>query len=461
MDLPLDRDGAADQRPAVALVSLGCSKNQVDSERMLGGLVARGYRYEADSTRADLVVINTCGFIGPAKDQSIETIVSYARMKDERPGLKLVVAGCLHERYARELEEELPEVDYWIASTQPEDLDRVAEAELGALRHPLQTVGPRSVLLNEPGMAYLRISQGCDKKCSFCAIPGFKGRQASVPVEDLVAEARLLCEEGGAKELVLVAQDLCKYGSDIGYTPGLAGLIEALLEGTPASWIRFLYAYPFSLGDGVIDLMAREERVTSYLDMPFQHADTGVLKAMRRGHGGERFLGYLEDLRARVPGLVTRTTMLVGHPGESPEAFETCRDFVRRARFDWLGVFEYSDEDGTHAETLGEKVDPGEGRRRAQQLRRDYEEVRDAAAALGVGREQDALVCRREGTHVTARVVGQAPEVDGLTFFQVAEDSPVLPGDMVRVVPEVEQGMDLLASMIGGPAAPVREGLEV
>lgn len=445
---------AAAARPSVTLVSLGCSKNQVDSERMLSGLLQRGYRYEANSLDADLVVVNTCGFIGPAKDESIQTVVSYARLKDERPEVKLVVAGCLLERYGEQLRSELPEVDHWVddmvGGGLAGQLERIADAELGPNRPPLQDLGPRSILLNEPGMAFLRISQGCDRKCSFCAIPGFKGRQVSVPRAELVEEARRLVDQG-AHELVLVAQDLCRYGADIGDKGGLAGLLEALLEGTEAPWLRFLYAYPFSLPDPVVDLMAAEPRVLSYLDMPFQHADAGVLRAMRRGHTGERFLDYLQDFRERVPDLVTRTTMLVGHPGETPEAFEVARDFVERAAFEWMGVFEYSDEDGTHAETLEPKVDADEARRRARLLAETYESARKLDA-FRLGQAQAALVLRKEDGLLVCRLASQAPEVDGLTFVPAPGDASVGPGALIQVVPTEAEDMDFHARLVGAEA---------
>lgn len=435
-------------RPAVSLVSLGCSKNQVDSERLLTGFVQRGFRYEPESWEADLVVINTCGFIGPAKEQSVETVLAYADLRKQRPGLRLVVAGCLLERYADQLRAELPEVDYWIEGLDAARLDAIAEAEMGPIRHPLQSLGARSILLNEPGMAYLRISQGCDRKCSFCAIPGFKGRQASVPVEQLVAEAARLVDEQGVHELVLNAQDLCRYGSDIGYEPGLTGLLEALLAGTRARWIRFLYAYPFSLPDGVVELMAREPRLARYLDMPFQHADSRVLRHMRRGHGGERFLEYLATLRSRVPGLVVRSTMLVGHPGEDEAAFETLCDFVEAARFEWMGVFEYSDEDGTHAETLPDKVPAEVAGERARLIREIWEDHR-GVDAFGLGHEQDALVAARDGGVLRCRLMGQAPEVDGATLVPDLASEGAGPGSMVRVVPLAAEGLDLRARLAG------------
>jgi ribosomal protein S12 methylthiotransferase len=432
-------------RPVVSLVSLGCSKNQVDSERMLSSFVARGYRYHPDGQEADLLVVNTCGFIAAAREQSIETILSCAEIKKERPGMRLVVAGCMVERYGEDLRQELPEVDYWVGADLAASLDAIATAELGLSRHPMQTLGPRSILLNEPGMAYLRISQGCDRTCSFCAIPGFKGKQASVPVVNLVEEARGLVERG-AHELILNAQDLCRYGADIGYEPGLTGLVEALLEGTQARWIRLLYAYPFSLPDGVIALMADNPRVVRYLEMPFQHADSAVLKYMRRGHRGEKFLEYIEDFRERVPDLVVRSTMLVGHPGETEEAFDVLCDFVEAARFEWMGVFEYSDEEGTHAMDLGEKVPAEVAAERAQILRELFEENR-RLDAFRLGEECDALVSSREAGRLVCRVAGQAPEVDGLTF--APDPGDVETGSMIRLIPERVDGMDLLARISG------------
>ncbi len=445
--MPSRRPPVSEPARSVSLVSLGCSKNQVDSERLLSGLLARGYRYETDSLAADLVVVNTCGFIGPAKQESLDTIVAYGKNKGEGAGRTLAVAGCLLERYPEELRAELPEVDHWLTGSLPAALEAVADRELGPARPRLQDPGVRSVLLNEPGMAYLRISQGCDRTCSFCAIPNFKGEQVSVPVEQLVAEARNLVEVQGAHELVLVAQDLCRYGTDIGYRPGLDGLIETLLAETGVRWLRFLYAYPFSLPDAVVERMAGEPRLVPYLDMPFQHADTGVLKAMRRGHGGERFLEYLDGIRARVPGLAVRSTMLVGFPGEDEAAFETLSEFVRRARFEWMGVFEYSDEDGTRAFDLPGKVDPEVAAERAERLREIYAEVR-RTEVFGLGREQEALVVEVQGDQLACRLPTQAPEVDGLVFVP-APLEPVPIGSMVRVVPEDEDGFDFEGRWVG------------
>ncbi len=439
-------ESLAEVRPTVSLVSLGCSKNQVDSERMLSGFLQCGFRYHTDSREADLVVINTCGFIGPAKEQSIDTVLSYGALKNERPGMKLAVAGCLFERYGETLQKEFPEVDYWVEGSPQAALDAIAEQEMGPIRHPNQTLGPRSILLNDPGMAYLRTSQGCDRKCSFCSIPGFKGKQVSVPVEQLVAEANQLVEEQGVHELILNAQDLCRYGTDIGYKPGLAGLLEELLAGTSAQWIRFLYAYPFSLQDRCLELMASEDRLVPYLDMPFQHADSGVLRKMRRGHGGEKFLDYMAGIREAVPGLVCRSTMLVGHPGETEEAFEVLCDFVQRAKFEWMGVFEYSDEDETHAETLENKIEPELISARAQQVREIFEDVR-SVEAFGLGKEQDALVGSVDGSMLVTRLATQAPEVDGVTF--VPDPGGIEPGSMIRVIPEDELGFDLSGRIVG------------
>lgn len=447
----------AEERPSVSLVSLGCSKNQVDSERMLGGFVSRGFRYDPDAGAADLVVINTCGFIGPAREQSVETIMQYVASRSGRPSRKVVVAGCMLERYGDELRREIPEVDYWVDGDLAGALDEIAQAEVGPVRHPMQTLGPRRILLNEPGLAYLRISQGCDRTCSFCAIPGFKGKQASVAPEALVAEARALVDEQGARELVLVAQDLCRYGTDIGYKPGLAGLIEELLARTAVPWIRILYAYPFSLPERVVELMASEPRMLAYLDMPFQHADAAVLKTMRRGHTGERFLDLLAKYRSRVPGLVVRSTMLVGHPGETAEGHARLIEFIERACFEWMGVFEYSDEEGTHAAELGGKVKPATARRRAKEARRAFERAR-RLDAFGLGREQDAVVVRVEPGLVVARLRSQAPEVDGLTFCEglaEGEAERVAPGSLVRVVPDEALGMDFAARLVGAATAEV------
>ncbi|MDX1503317.1 MAG: 30S ribosomal protein S12 methylthiotransferase RimO, partial [Thermoanaerobaculia bacterium] len=328
----------------VHLVSLGCPKNRVDSEILLGELAAAGHEIVGSADDAETVIVNTCGFIDEAKQESIDVILDVARRKGEGVE-KLLVAGCMASRYAPELHQEIPEIDGFVSLDQLSEVDSLVQLGSGppppAPSHLVfDHTAPR--LLTTRGHAYLKVAEGCDNPCTFCAIPVWRGRFRSRTVESLVEEARRL-EAEGALELCLIAQDTTRYGEDLGLgRHGLTRLVEALLDGTSAPWIRFLYAYPATLDRELLRLMAAEERFCSYLDIPLQHSHPAVLRAMRRGGSSASYLRLLDEARETVPGIALRSSFIVGFPGEGRAEFDHLLDFVRRARFDHLGAFVFS-----------------------------------------------------------------------------------------------------------------------
>ncbi len=408
-------------RGTVGLVSLGCPKNLVDSEVMLGHLQRRGYELVADAHQADVIVVNTCAFIDRAKQESVDTILEMAREKEQGRARRLVVTGCLAQRYDADLRREIPEIDATLGTGQVDDIvravegaDTVTDADQGLPTWVYDHTAPR--LLSTPSyMAYLKISEGCDYTCTFCIIPTLRGKHRSRRPEDVLAEARALAARG-VKELVLVAQDSTRYGLDLGLRDGLAPLLRALGEVDGVRWIRVMYAYPATLSDAILDAMASEPRVAKYVDIPLQHASEAMLKRMKRPTGKGNLLGMLERIRARVPGVAIRTSFIVGFPGETEADFEELLAFVKAAEFDNVGVFTYSDEEGTAAFELSERVDgrtKANRRRRLMALQKRIALRRNRAR---VGQRVEVLV---EGQHpeseflLKGRLAGQAHEIDG------------------------------------------------
>lgn len=422
----------------VGLVSLGCAKNHVDSEVMLGALDGQGFELVADLDRADTVIVNTCGFIDEAREESIDAILDAAARKTDAAGpvRQVLVAGCMANRYGRELATEIPEIDGFV------DLDSLRQVgalvQLGGAPAPEPAASHLvfdhrdSRLLTTGAYAYVKVAEGCNNPCTFCAIPVWRGRLRSRPVESLVLEARDLVERG-ARELVLVAQDTTRYGEDLGYgRHGLLRLVEALLEETEADWIRFLYAYPTTLDESLLQLMASEPRVASYLDMPLQHSDREVLRAMRRGGSADRYRRIFERARELDPEISLRTTFIVGFPGEDEAAFERLLGFVSEVRFDHLGAFAYSPERDTASASLPDQVP----RRIAEERRARLLELQRSIALERrgrlVGRTLPMLIegpCEETEHLLQARHQGLAPEVDGRVLINdVAGDGPRTPG---------------------------------
>lgn len=392
----------------IRIVTLGCSKNLVDSEHLLAQFRAAGHRVFHDQIagNAEVVVINTCGFILDAKEESLDTIFRYIQEKKEGSVKKLFVMGCLTERYREELKVELPEVDgifgVW-------DWTGILEAIGNQLNEALLT---QRVVTTPAHYAYLKISEGCNRSCGFCAIPRIRGSQRSIPIEKLLEEGSHLIQ-GGVKELILIAQDLTNYGIDLYQRHALADLLREMVKLPGAEWIRLHYAYPNGFPGEVIELMASEEKICNYMDMPIQHVNNQLLKAMGRGHTRQKLEKLLQTFRLRVPDIALRTTLLTGFPGETEESFRELLDFMASFRFDRVGVFPYSHEEGTpafrqHKDQIPEKI----------KIRR-VEELMDLQQVISlelneekVGKTYKVLIDRKEGAYFVGRTQYDSPEVD-------------------------------------------------
>jgi ribosomal protein S12 methylthiotransferase len=436
----------------VGLVSLGCPKNLVDSEVMLGHLRRDGCEIVADASRADVLLVNTCAFIGDAKRESIDAILEMARQKRQGRAQRLVVTGCMVQRYGEELQQEIPEID---AVAGLDEVPRIVDTVRGrpakatAAQLPVWIYDHRSprVLATPPYMAYAKIAEGCDYACSFCAIPALRGRYRSRTTQDVVAEARQLADQG-VKELILIAQDTSRYGRDRGLADELARLLRRLGRVDGLHWIRVMYAHPTTLSDAVLDAIAEESKVVKYVDVPLQHASAAVLRRMKRPSARRHVAGLVERVRRRVPGVALRTTMIVGFPGETATDFEELLAFVREARFDHLGAFAYSREEDTPAFGL-----PGEVPARVAQsrLRRVMElqrrvSLRHNRARLGTRVETLVEAVVREGdVRLRGRSAGQAPEIDGSVM--ITEGSARV-GDFVTCEVTGALEYDLLARVV-------------
>jgi ribosomal protein S12 methylthiotransferase len=427
-----------DQPPVrVGMISLGCAKNLVDGETMLGHLQRAGIELTADATRADVVLVNTCGFIDDAKRESIDSILEIVRAKQSGEVRRLVVTGCMAQAYAEDLRREIPEIDAFIGL---DELERITEAVRGELsnhipdqRGALKVYDHRNPrVLSTGSYAYLKVAEGCNNPCSFCHIPRMRGAFRSRTIEDLVSEAVAL-EERGVKELVLIAQDTTRYGEDLGLEKGLRSLVEALMDSTSVPWIRFLYAYPATLDEGLFDLMAAEDRFLSYLDIPLQHASRSVLKAMKRGGDARSYRAMIHRARAVVPDLTIRTTFIVGFPGEGEEEFGELMEFVREMRFDHLGAFCYSWQEENPGAELGDPISEEEKLQRHQILMETQQEIALSQNQGLVGGTFPALVAGplpEMELLLEARLQRQAPEIDGRLLIN---DGTAPPGSLVEV----------------------------
>jgi len=438
----------------VGMIGLGCAKNLVDGEIMLGHLAERGAEITPDIERADVIIVNTCGFIEDAKRESIEAILDVAREKRRQGAQRLVVSGCMAQRYAEELSGEIPEIDAFVGL---DELERVPDAvwgRQGRERIPDQRralslyddAAPR--LISTGGVfAYLKVAEGCDNPCAFCHIPRMRGAFRSRPIASLVAEARRL-GAAGVRELVLVAQDTTRYGEDLGLGRlGLVRLLEVLVAGTEIPWIRFMYAYPATLDEDIFKLMAREPRLLPYLDIPLQHASRPVLKAMRRGGDARSYRRLIVRARKTVPDLTVRTTFIVGFPGEGDEEFAELEAFVDEVGFDHVGVFAYSHQPENPGAALGDPVPERVKERRQRALMRRQERISRARHRRLRGERMLAIV---EGAAPEAelllqgRLRRQAPEVDGRVLFV---SGTARPGDIVRARIIKTYAFDLVAEI--------------
>jgi ribosomal protein S12 methylthiotransferase len=440
----------------IGLINLGCAKNLIDGEILLGELARRGYETTSELDLADAMIVNTCAFIDEAKRESIETILEVAARKGAGVE-RLLVAGCLAQRNGEDLRREIPEIDGFIGLDQ---LGEVADVvELGGGPPPpgpshlvFDHTSPR--VLTTRGYAYLKVAEGCDNPCTFCAIPQWRGRFRSRSIPSLVEEARAL-EAQGARELCLIAQDTTRYGEDLGLgRHGLVRLVEALLAGTGFRWIRFLYAYPTTLDEDLLRLMGSEPRFLNYVDMPLQHSHPEILKRMRRGGSPERYLRLLERARTLVPDIFLRTTFIVGFPGETDEHFAHLLDFVGRIEFDHLGAFVYSAEEGTPAAGLDGTVPRAIAKRRWKRLLAVQKPIALRRRRALLGQRLEVLVegaCSESEHLLEGRHRGMAPEIDGRLLIN---DGFATPGTLVEVEITDAFPSDLVGRIVGPAGVP-------
>lgn len=429
------------RRNKVNIVTLGCSKNLVDSENLYTQLRGNGYAVEHESKRddANIVVVNTCGFVDTAKQESIDTILRYAEAKQDGLIEKLYVTGCLSHRYKDELEAEIPTVDAFFGTN---ELPRLLKTLKADYKHEL--VGER--LLTTPAhYAYLKIAEGCDRPCSFCAIPLMRGGHVSRPVEELITEAKSLARRG-TKELILIAQDLTYYGLDLYKKRNLADLIRHLADVEGIEWIRLQYAYPAGFPMDVLDAMRERDNVCKYLDMPLQTGSTEMLKRMRRGITREKTEALIQAIREKVPDIALRTTLIVGHPGETEALFEETYEFVEKMRFDRLGVFPYSHEDQTHSHSMADDVPEDVKQARADEIMELQQGISEELNQQKVGKIYRVLFDRKEGGYFVGRTQYDSPEVDNEVLVPATQY--VRQGDFALVKITSAEAFDLYGELV-------------
>jgi len=399
-------------REKVSVITLGCSKNIVDSERLLRQLQVNDVDIRKDPNTADVVIINTCGFIEAAKEESVNTILSAVANKREGKIKKVFVAGCLSTRYKDELKNEIPEVDFYFGT---EDYENILKELGGELKYNL--LGER--LMTTPShTAYLKISEGCDHPCSFCAIPIMRGKHKSKPIDDLVRETEFLAANH-TKELIIIAQDTTDYGKDLYNKKNLPELIDRLSQVNGIEWIRLMYAYPSRFPSGLIEEIANNDKVCKYIDIPLQHISDNILKSMRRGITSKQTRDLLNNLKSRIPGLTLRTTLIVGYPGESEKEFEELCNFVEEIRFDRIGTFTYSLEENTTAYPLADPVPEKVKKERQGILMELQKNISSSKNKELVGKELKVLVEHQEGDYYVGRSYRDAPEVDGEVLIPI------------------------------------------
>jgi ribosomal protein S12 methylthiotransferase len=447
----------------VYMHTLGCPKNRVDSEVMLGTLAEAGYRLVQEPAQADVIVVNTCGFIESAKVESVDAIVELAEQKRAGRCKKLVVTGCLVQRHAKELAKELPEVDHFLGTGAYAEVAKiVSDAQAKRLVVPdpdfVHSASTPRVNSLPSHTAYLKVSEGCDNACAFCIIPKLRGPQRSRPIEDVVAEAEALAAQGTI-ELSLVAQDLTAYGTDLPGRPRLHALLRALAKVDGIRWIRCHYAYPRDVPEALVETIASEPKIVKYLDMPLQHSSDRLLRAMKRGRDSVFLRALVARLRAGIPGLALRTSLIVGLPGETEADFRDLLAFVEEARFERLGVFEFSPEDGTPAAEMAKQVPQKVKRARFEQVMELQQGISRAHQQAMIGRRVEVLVegASEETEHLLAgRHAQQAPEIDGLTYVN---DGVAYPGEIVTVEVTDASAYDLVGRVVAREPGRARKPL--
>src|SRR5438132_4130058 len=443
-------------QPSLYLLSLGCPKNRVDSEVMLGSLLNEGYRLVGEAKDAEVILINSCAFIGEAKQESIDAILEHARYKETGRCKALVVAGCLTQRYADVLQQEMPEVDYFVGTSAYPRIAEIirGERDRAVIPDPDYIADAKTPRRNSmPAFtAYVKISEGCDNKCTFCIIPTLRGLQRSRPIADVVEEAQRLVEQG-AQELNLVAQDLTAYGHDLPGRPKLHDLLAALAD-VPARWIRLHYAYPRDFPEALVDALAKQPNLARYLDMPLQHIADPVLRRMKRGRDAAWVRKLVRGIRERVPDLTFRTSFIVGFPGETEAQFEELCDFVAEMRFEKVGVFQFSREEGTASHDLDGQLPQRVKAARQKKLLSIQRKISRMHQQALVGRTLPVLiegVSEETDLLLEGRWMGQAPEIDGKVYVNRGEARP---GEIVPVQIEQAGDYDLVGGIAGadGPA---------
>lgn len=430
------------KKPNINIITLGCSKNLVDSEVLLSQLRANDLpaTHEKENDNSEIIVVNTCGFIDNAKKESIDTILQYAEEKKAGNIEKLFVTGCLSHRYKDELEAEIPEVDEFFGTLELPNMLHKLGAEY---KHEL--IGER-LSTTPKHFAYLKISEGCNRPCSFCAIPLMRGKHVSKPIEQIVKEAQHLAAQG-TKELMLIAQDSTYYGLDLYKKRNLAELLTALGKVEGIDWIRLHYAFPSQFPEDAIEVIANTDNICNYLDMPLQHATDNMLKVMRRGITRKRTEDLVVKMRAKIPNLALRTTMMVGHPGETEQDFIELCNFVKEHKFDRLGVFTYSHEENTHAHTLEDNIPQEIKDKRAAELMRIQEQISEDLNRQKVGKEFKVLFDRKEGEYFIGRTYADSPEVDNEVLVK-ADTNYIRVGDFAQIKITDHTAFDLYGELV-------------
>ncbi len=438
----------------VGMVSLGCSKNQVDAERMLYKIQKAGYQLIEDAALADIAIINTCGFIESAKQEAIETIFEFVALKNEGRIKKIVVTGCLSERYREEVSELIPESDAVVGIGCNEDIVSVLEKIMEGERveafddkEKLSLTGGR-VLTTLSFTSYLKIAEGCDNRCSYCAIPDIRGKFRSVPMENLLDEARKLVAEG-VRELNVIAQDTTRYGIDLYGKYMLPELLTELCKIEELKWIRILYCYPERITDELLDVMAKEDKIVKYIDLPIQHCDDAILKAMHRQGTEASLRDVIKKIREKVEGIVIRTTLITGFPGETEEQFGRLAEFVNEMEFDRLGCFPYSEEEGTPAAEMDCQVDEEIREHRAEIIMEQQSVIAEKKNNALIGKTLEVVTegFDRYGECWFGRSAADAPEIDGKIFFTAPDKKP-FPGCFVKVRIDDVLDYDLIGEIV-------------
>jgi ribosomal protein S12 methylthiotransferase len=427
----------------VNVVTLGCSKNLVDSEVLMGQLKANAFEvtHESENNQSSIVIINTCGFIENAKQESIDTILRYADAKNEGWIEKLYVTGCLSERYKSDLEKEIPEVDAYFGTRELPRLLKTLKAD-----YKKELLGER--LLTTPNhYAFLKISEGCDRPCTFCAIPLMRGAHVSVPIEELVLRAEKLATNG-TKELLIIAQDSTYYGLDLYKKRELARLLNALSEVKGIEWIRLHYAFPSGFPDDLIEVIRDNPKICKYLDMPLQHISNHVLQNMKRGTTREKTIELVKKLRDRIPSIAIRTTLIAGFPGETPEEHEEMLQWVEETKFDRLGIFTYSHEENTDAFALNDDVEAAEKKRRADAVMELQQRISYENNQKKIGQTLKVIIDRFENGYFIGRSEYDSPDVDNEVLIQCNDEHYLSPGSFVNVKINEAGDYDLIAKII-------------